>query len=72
MVQALMERNAELQALRQYLWGKDVVVSQALVSNQPAEVTSISSHLGRQTDQVRTIGLCRCSYQLYFLFIYEA
>ncbi|XP_073090606.1 myomegalin isoform X13 [Manis javanica] len=51
MVQALMERNAELQALRQYLWGKDVVVSQALVSNQPAEVTSISSHLGRQTDQ---------------------
>ncbi|KAK2500687.1 hypothetical protein MC885_015885 [Smutsia gigantea] len=51
MVQALMERNAELQALRQYLGGKDVLVSQALVSNQPAEVTSISSHLGRQTDQ---------------------
>ncbi|XP_057356603.1 myomegalin isoform X17 [Manis pentadactyla] len=51
MVQALMERNAELQALRQYFGGKDAVVSQALVSNQPAEVTSISSHLGRQTDQ---------------------
>ncbi|XP_019511352.1 PREDICTED: myomegalin-like [Hipposideros armiger] len=52
MVQALMERNSELQALRQYLGGKDAVVSQALISNQPAEVTSISPHLGEQTDQV--------------------
>ncbi|KAM5201457.1 myomegalin isoform 36-T41 [Hipposideros larvatus] len=51
MVQALMERNSELQALRQYLGGKDAVVSQALISNQPAEVTSISPHLGEQTDQ---------------------
>ncbi|XP_074174552.1 myomegalin isoform X33 [Rhinolophus sinicus] len=51
MVQALMERNSELQALRRYLGGKDSMVSQALISNQPAEVTSISPHLGEQTDQ---------------------
>ncbi|XP_045334823.1 myomegalin isoform X21 [Leopardus geoffroyi] len=51
MVQALMERNSELQALRQYLGGKDFMVSQALISNQPTEVTSSSPHLGDQTDQ---------------------
>ncbi|XP_034499128.1 myomegalin isoform X21 [Ailuropoda melanoleuca] len=51
MVQALMERNSELQALRQYLGGKDSMVSQALISNQPTEVTSSSPHLGEQTDQ---------------------
>uniref|UniRef100_A0A287B838 Phosphodiesterase 4D interacting protein n=1 Tax=Sus scrofa TaxID=9823 RepID=A0A287B838_PIG len=51
MVQALMERNSELQALRQYLGGKDFTMSQALISNRPAEVTSISPHLGEQTDQ---------------------
>ncbi|XP_070223496.1 myomegalin isoform X14 [Bos mutus] len=51
MVQALMERNSELQALRQYLGGKDFIMSQAPLSNRPAEVTSISPHLGEQTDQ---------------------
>ncbi|KAM9691046.1 myomegalin isoform 7-T7 [Dama dama] len=51
MVQALMERNSELQALRQYLGGKDFMMSQALLSNRPAEVTSVSPHLGEQTDQ---------------------
>ncbi|XP_022439629.2 myomegalin isoform X10 [Delphinapterus leucas] len=51
MVQALMERNSELQALRQYLGGKDFMTSQALISNQPAEVTSVGPHLGEQTDQ---------------------
>ncbi|XP_057409458.1 myomegalin isoform X18 [Balaenoptera acutorostrata] len=51
MVQALMESNSELQALRQYLGGKDFMMSQALISNQPAEVTSVSPHLGEQTDQ---------------------
>ncbi|XP_049558109.1 myomegalin isoform X21 [Orcinus orca] len=51
MVQALMERNSELQALRQYLGGKDFMTSQALISNQPAEVTSVSPHLAEQTDQ---------------------
>ncbi|XP_029804751.1 myomegalin-like isoform X5 [Suricata suricatta] len=51
MVQALMERNSELQALRQYLGGKDFMASQALVSNQPTEVTSGSPRLGDQTDQ---------------------
>ncbi|XP_044770540.1 myomegalin isoform X11 [Neomonachus schauinslandi] len=50
MVQALMERNSELQALRQYLGGKDFM-SQALISNQPTEVTSSSPHLREQTDQ---------------------
>lgn len=53
MVQALMERNSELQALRQCLGGKDVMVSQALISSQPAGVTSISPRLLEQTDQVR-------------------
>lgn len=61
MVQALMERNSELQALRQYLGGRDFMVSQALTSHQPAEVTSISPQPGEQTDQVRTIDLCRYS-----------
>lgn len=51
MVQALTERNSELQAMRQYIGGKDFLVSQALVSNQAAEVTSICPHLGEQTDQ---------------------
>ncbi|XP_073906737.1 myomegalin isoform X14 [Castor canadensis] len=50
MAQALMERNSELQALRQYLGGKDLM-SKALISNQQAEVTSISPHIGEQTDQ---------------------
>ncbi|XP_054546851.1 myomegalin isoform X3 [Talpa occidentalis] len=45
MVRALMERNSELQALRQYLGGKD------FNSNQPAGVTSIGPHPGEQTDQ---------------------
>ncbi|XP_054420714.1 myomegalin isoform X1 [Pteronotus mesoamericanus] len=48
---ALMERNSELQALRQYLGGKDFGASQALLSNLPAEVTAIGPHLGEQTDQ---------------------
>ncbi|XP_047407214.1 myomegalin isoform X5 [Sciurus carolinensis] len=52
MVQALMERNSELQALRQYVGGKNLMVAQALISNQQVEVTSISPHLGEQTDQV--------------------
>lgn len=68
MVQALMERNSELQALRRYLGGKDSMVSQALISNQPAEVTSLSPHLGEQTDQVRAIDLCIYSRRLHFLF----
>lgn len=67
-----MERNSELQALRQYLGGKDFMTSQALISNQPAEVTSVSPHLAEQTDQVRTIDLYRCLCQLHFLFISEA
>ncbi|XP_013364796.1 PREDICTED: myomegalin isoform X8 [Chinchilla lanigera] len=50
-VQALMERNSELQALRQYLGGKDFMMAQALISNQPAQVTSIGPHFGEQTDQ---------------------
>ncbi|XP_036090889.1 myomegalin isoform X4 [Rousettus aegyptiacus] len=51
MVQALMERTSELQALRQYLGGKDFTVSQALIKTQPTEVTCISSHFGEQIDQ---------------------
>ncbi|XP_006861748.1 PREDICTED: myomegalin-like [Chrysochloris asiatica] len=51
MVQALMERNSELQTLRQYLGGKDFMMSQALISKQPAKVTSIGLHLGEQLDQ---------------------
>nr|KAF6291023.1 hypothetical protein mMyoMyo1_009395 [Myotis myotis] len=51
MVQALMERNSELQALRQYLGGKDFMVSQALISSQLTGGTSISPRLGEQTDQ---------------------
>ncbi|XP_045865013.1 myomegalin isoform X9 [Meles meles] len=51
MVRALMERNSELQALRQYLGGKDFTVSQTLISNQRTEVTSSIPHLGEQTDQ---------------------
>ncbi|XP_019062887.1 myomegalin isoform X4 [Fukomys damarensis] len=50
-VQALMERNSELQALRQYLGGKDFMMAQALISNQQAEVTSIGPLFGEQTDQ---------------------
>lgn len=72
MVQALMERNSELQALRQYLGGKDFTMSQALISNRPAEVTSISPHLGEQTDQVRTVDMYRRLCQLHSLFISEA
>ncbi|XP_008563186.1 PREDICTED: myomegalin-like, partial [Galeopterus variegatus] len=51
MVHSLMERNSELQALRQYLGGKDFMMSQAHISNQQAEVTSNSPPLGEQTDQ---------------------
>lgn len=51
MVQALMERNSELQALRQYLGGKDFLVPQTVMSHQGTEATSISPHLGEQTDQ---------------------
>ncbi|XP_029330935.1 myomegalin isoform X5 [Mus caroli] len=52
MVQAFMERNSELQALRQYLGGKELMASsQAFISNQPAGVTSIGPHHGEQTDQ---------------------
>ncbi|XP_053512020.1 myomegalin isoform X8 [Artibeus jamaicensis] len=50
MVQALVEKNSELQALRQYLGGNDLTVSQALLSNQPAAVTAIGPQLGEQTD----------------------
>jgi len=71
MVQALMERNSELQALRQYLGGKDFM-SQALISNQPTEVTSSSPHLREQTDQVRITCLYRCSCQLPFFCVSEA
>jgi myomegalin len=66
MAQALMERNSELQALRQYLGGKDLM-SKALISNQQAEVTSISPHIGEQTDQVRTIDSCRQLCRLHSL-----
>jgi hypothetical protein len=56
MVQAFMERNSELQALRQYLGGKELMTSsQTFISNQPAGVTSIGPHHGEQTDQVRTL-----------------
>uniref|UniRef100_A0A1D5Q552 Uncharacterized protein n=1 Tax=Macaca mulatta TaxID=9544 RepID=A0A1D5Q552_MACMU len=51
MVQALMERNLELQALRQYLGGRDSLTSQAPISNQQAEVTPTGPPLGEQTDQ---------------------
>ncbi|KAL4674787.1 hypothetical protein H8959_018721 [Pygathrix nigripes] len=51
MVQALMERNSELQALRQYLGGRDYLTSQAPISNQQAEVTPTGPPLGEQTDQ---------------------
>ncbi|XP_015418972.1 PREDICTED: myomegalin isoform X11 [Myotis davidii] len=51
MVQALMERNSELQALRQYLGGKDFMLSQALISSQLTRGTSVSPRLGEQTDQ---------------------
>lgn len=57
MVQALMERNSELQALCQYLEGRDSMMSQAPISNQRAEVPSIGPPLGEQTEQVRTIDL---------------
>uniref|UniRef100_A0A8C9IU00 Phosphodiesterase 4D interacting protein n=1 Tax=Piliocolobus tephrosceles TaxID=591936 RepID=A0A8C9IU00_9PRIM len=51
MVQALMERNSELQALRQYLGGRDSLMSQVPISNQQAEVTPTGPPLGEQTDQ---------------------
>ncbi|XP_046323199.1 myomegalin isoform X34 [Marmota monax] len=51
MVQALMERNLELQAVRQHLGGKDLMMTQTLVSNQQAKATSMSPNLGEQTDQ---------------------
>uniref|UniRef100_A0A2K5LQ54 Phosphodiesterase 4D interacting protein n=2 Tax=Cercopithecinae TaxID=9528 RepID=A0A2K5LQ54_CERAT len=51
MVQALLERNSELQALRQYLGGRDSLTSQAPISNQQAEVTATGPPLGEQTDQ---------------------
>jgi myomegalin len=61
-----MERNSELQALHQYLGGKELM-SQALISNQQAEVTSNSPHIVEQTDQVRTIDSYRQSYRLHSL-----
>ncbi|XP_077883020.1 myomegalin isoform X38 [Ictidomys tridecemlineatus] len=51
MVQALMERNLELQAVRQHLGGKDLMMTQTLISNQQAKATSMSPNLGEQTDQ---------------------
>ncbi|XP_051021976.1 LOW QUALITY PROTEIN: myomegalin [Acomys russatus] len=55
MAQTLMERNSELQALRQYLGGKDVMASsQAFISDQAVEVTSLGPHPGEQTDQGST------------------
>ncbi|XP_021563992.1 myomegalin-like isoform X2 [Carlito syrichta] len=51
MVQALMEKNSELKALRQYLGGKDFMMSQTFISNQQAEVTSICPSRGEKTDQ---------------------
>uniref|UniRef100_A0A2K6LUL2 Uncharacterized protein n=1 Tax=Rhinopithecus bieti TaxID=61621 RepID=A0A2K6LUL2_RHIBE len=51
MVQALMERNSELRALRQYLGGRDSLMSQVPISNQQAEVTPTGPPLGEQTDQ---------------------
>lgn len=57
MVQAFMERNSELQALRQYLGGKELMASsQAFISNQPAGATSVGPHHGEQTDQVRALA----------------
>ncbi|KAL6044245.1 hypothetical protein STEG23_019925 [Scotinomys teguina] len=50
MVQAFLERNSELHALRQYL-GRDLIPFRALLLNQQAEVTSTSPDLGEQTDQ---------------------
>ncbi|KAL1772424.1 myomegalin-like isoform X10 [Sigmodon hispidus] len=50
MVQAFLERNSELHALRQYL-GRDLIPSRALLLNQQGEVTSIGSHLAEQADQ---------------------
>ncbi|XP_023562242.1 myomegalin isoform X2 [Octodon degus] len=49
-MQALMERNSELQALRQYFGAKELMMAQALISNQQAEVTSIGPPFGEQTD----------------------
>lgn len=54
-----MERNSELQALRQYLGGKDFLVPQTIMSHQGTEATSISPHLGEQTDQVRPIAFLK-------------
>ncbi|XP_011930878.1 PREDICTED: LOW QUALITY PROTEIN: myomegalin-like [Cercocebus atys] len=51
MVQALMKRNSELQALRQYLGGTDSLMSQVPNSNQQAEVTTLAPALGEKTDQ---------------------
>ncbi|XP_012585524.1 PREDICTED: myomegalin isoform X2 [Condylura cristata] len=45
MVRALMERNSELQSLRQFLGGKD------FISDQPGGVTAIGPHPGEQTEQ---------------------
>ncbi|XP_035307161.1 myomegalin isoform X4 [Cricetulus griseus] len=51
MVQAFLERNTELHALRQYLGERDLIDSRALLLNQQVKVTSIGPHLGEQTDQ---------------------
>lgn len=57
MVQALMERNSELQALRQYLGGKEYMMSQAFSSHQQAAVASSGPPLAEQTEQVRITDL---------------
>lgn len=44
------------------------MMSQAPLSNRPAEVTSISPHLEEQTGQVRTIDLYRCFMPAAFSF----
>ncbi|KAK2103496.1 Myomegalin [Saguinus oedipus] len=49
--QTLTERNSELQALCQYLEGRDSMMSQAPISNQRAEIPSIGPPLGEQTAQ---------------------
>ncbi|XP_021091083.2 myomegalin isoform X4 [Mesocricetus auratus] len=51
MVQAFLERNTELHALRQYLGERDLINSRALLLNQQAKGTSIGPHLGEKTDQ---------------------
>ncbi|XP_051055298.1 myomegalin [Phodopus roborovskii] len=51
MVQAFLERNSELHALRQYLGERYLIDSRALLLNQQVKVTSAAPHLGEQTDE---------------------